>query len=91
MSAGLHNILDAVDPRPLVDSNHEAASTNVVYPNGVNGHPPVRDVYKLGNFAIDEARPMKIVIIGAGFAGITAGIRLVVVTILDFLLINIVV
>ena len=30
---------------------------------------------KLGDFAIDEYRPMKVVCIGAGFTGILAAIR----------------
>lgn len=33
--------------------------------NNTNGHTP----YKLGNFSIDEARPMKVVAIGAGYSG----------------------
>lgn len=28
--------------------------------------------YKLGNFCIDEPRPMKVVIIGAGFSGVSS-------------------
>ncbi|KAF9566936.1 FAD/NAD(P)-binding domain-containing protein [Agrocybe pediades] len=31
--------------------------------------------FRLGEFCIDEARPMKVVIIGAGYSGIVAGIR----------------
>ncbi|KLO16411.1 FAD/NAD-binding domain-containing protein [Schizopora paradoxa] len=31
--------------------------------------------FKLGDFSIDEYRPMKVVVIGAGFSGIIAGIR----------------
>ncbi|OCH86448.1 FAD/NAD-binding domain-containing protein [Obba rivulosa] len=31
--------------------------------------------FKLGEFSIDEYRPMRIVVIGAGFSGIIAGIR----------------
>ena len=31
--------------------------------------------FKLGSFSIDEYRPLKVAIIGAGFSGITAGIR----------------
>ncbi|KAI0315332.1 FAD/NAD-binding domain-containing protein [Amylostereum chailletii] len=33
------------------------------------------DAYRLGDFCIDEDRPMKVVCIGAGFSGIIAGIR----------------
>ncbi|KAF5345212.1 hypothetical protein D9758_009659 [Tetrapyrgos nigripes] len=32
--------------------------------------------FKAGDFISDEPRPMKVVVIGAGFSGITAGIRL---------------
>ncbi|EPQ56351.1 FAD/NAD P-binding domain-containing protein [Gloeophyllum trabeum ATCC 11539] len=40
--------------------------------NGTSGHP---NGYKLGDFSIDECRPMRVVCIGAGFSGILAGIR----------------
>jgi hypothetical protein len=33
--------------------------------------------FRLGDFAVDEYRPIKVVAIGAGFSGIIAGIRLV--------------
>ncbi|KAF8079146.1 FAD/NAD-binding domain-containing protein [Lyophyllum atratum] len=44
--------------------------------NGVNnldGHGT--NAYELPTFSIDEARPMRVVAIGAGYSGITAGIR----------------
>jgi len=31
--------------------------------------------FQAGDFAIDEYRPIKVICIGAGFSGITAGIR----------------
>uniref|UniRef100_D8PMF7 FAD/NAD(P)-binding domain-containing protein n=1 Tax=Schizophyllum commune (strain H4-8 / FGSC 9210) TaxID=578458 RepID=D8PMF7_SCHCM len=31
--------------------------------------------FQLGNFAIDDPRPMKVVVIGAGYSGVIAGIR----------------
>ncbi|KAF8900786.1 hypothetical protein CPB85DRAFT_1324906 [Mucidula mucida] len=31
--------------------------------------------FQLGNFSIDEHRPMKVVVVGAGYSGIIAGIR----------------
>lgn len=34
--------------------------------------------FKLGAFSIDEHRPMKVIVIGAGFSGIIAGIRLTI-------------
>jgi len=37
---------------------------------------PIADAtYKLGDFSIDEGRPMKVAVIGAGFSGINAAIR----------------
>ncbi|KAF5385387.1 hypothetical protein D9615_001078 [Tricholomella constricta] len=33
------------------------------------------NAYKLPSFSVDEARPMKVVAIGAGYSGITAGVR----------------
>jgi len=33
--------------------------------------------FRLGDFAVDGHRPIKVVAIGAGFSGIIAGIRLV--------------
>ncbi|TFK83066.1 FAD/NAD(P)-binding domain-containing protein [Polyporus arcularius HHB13444] len=37
--------------------------------------PPTPVKIKLGDFAIDEYRPIKVIVIGAGFSGILAGIR----------------
>lgn len=31
--------------------------------------------FTLGDFSIDEYRPIKVIVIGAGFSGILAGIR----------------
>ncbi|KAJ3856781.1 hypothetical protein EV368DRAFT_61384 [Lentinula lateritia] len=44
---------------------------------GLNRHTTYspKNRYKLPSFCIDEARPMKVVIIGAGYSGIVAGIR----------------
>ncbi len=39
--------------------------------------PPTPVKIKLGDFAIDEYRPIKVLVIGAGFSGILAGIRYV--------------
>ncbi|KAJ3871890.1 FAD/NAD-binding domain-containing protein [Lentinula edodes] len=45
--------------------------------SSLNGHTTYspENKYKLPSFCIDEARPMKVVIIGAGYSGIVAGIR----------------
>ena len=36
---------------------------------------PKAEPVPLGDFAIDEYKPIKVVVIGAGFSGILAGIR----------------
>ena len=39
---------------------------------------PINEVptkIQLGDFAVDEYKPIKVVVIGAGFSGILAGIR----------------
>lgn len=36
---------------------------------------PDRTTFQLGDFPIDAARPLKVLVIGAGFSGIAAGIR----------------
>ena len=38
------------------------------------GSAPIH-AFEEGNFTIDEHRPMKIIVVGAGFSGILAGIR----------------
>ncbi|PFH46267.1 hypothetical protein AMATHDRAFT_8031 [Amanita thiersii Skay4041] len=44
--------------------------------HAVNSSDAAQDVaYKLGNFSIDDPRPMKVIVIGAGFSGLTAAIR----------------
>ncbi|KZT22657.1 FAD/NAD(P)-binding domain-containing protein [Neolentinus lepideus HHB14362 ss-1] len=59
-SGGVHHTLSATSPEP----------TSI--PNGVNG---TTSHYQLGDFSIDEYRPIKVVCIGAGFSGVAAGIR----------------
>ncbi|VDC03361.1 unnamed protein product [Peniophora sp. CBMAI 1063] len=45
------------------------------YANGHAGPDTPDPDFKLGNFSLDENRPIKVVCIGAGYAGIVAGIR----------------
>ncbi|KAI0737199.1 FAD/NAD(P)-binding domain-containing protein [Daedaleopsis nitida] len=40
-----------------------------------NSEQGVPQPFKLGDFAIDEYRPIKVIVIGAGYSGILAGIR----------------
>ena len=37
--------------------------------------PGLEQNLKLGDFSIDEYRPFKVIVVGAGFSGIAAGIR----------------
>ena len=50
------------------------AATNKPAANGVPTPPSTP--YKLLERSIDYARPMKVIVIGAGFSGIMAGVRL---------------
>ena len=46
----------------------------------MNGHTQkdeASEPFQLGNFSVDEYRPLKVVCIGAGISGIVAGIRCV--------------
>ncbi|TBU26572.1 FAD/NAD(P)-binding domain-containing protein [Dichomitus squalens] len=52
-----------------------AGSTSFRTPQTANETVPNVDPYPLGDFSIDEHRPIKVVVIGAGFSGIIAGIR----------------
>ncbi|OCH84940.1 FAD/NAD-binding domain-containing protein [Obba rivulosa] len=47
------------------------------YSDASNGmdHPSIDSAFKTGDFSIDEYRPMRVVVVGAGFSGIIAGIR----------------
>lgn len=36
-----------------------------------------KEHFRLGDFCIDEYKPLKVVVIGAGFSGVIAGIRYV--------------
>lgn len=41
----------------------------------VDFFPAMAIGFELGDFSIEEYRPMKVVVVGAGFSGIAAGIR----------------
>ena len=40
-----------------------------------NSNPTANETFKLGDFAVDEYKPVRVIVIGAGFSGILAGIR----------------
>ncbi|KAK7052585.1 FAD/NAD-P-binding domain-containing protein [Favolaschia claudopus] len=42
----------------------------------VSPSPPLQETYTLGDFSIDDYRPIKVICIGAGFSGILCAIRL---------------
>ncbi|RDB29291.1 putative sterigmatocystin biosynthesis monooxygenase stcW [Hypsizygus marmoreus] len=59
-------------PQPAINGQTAQPATNGQIPTpATNGHAS----FALGNFSIDEARPIKVIAIGAGYSGITAGIR----------------
>ncbi|KAK7686488.1 hypothetical protein QCA50_010085 [Cerrena zonata] len=47
---------------------------NILYPNRAPDGLPPSEPDKLGSFSIDEGRPLKVIIVGAGFTGVTAAI-----------------
>ncbi|KAI0812627.1 hypothetical protein BC629DRAFT_949981 [Irpex lacteus] len=65
----------------MLDRGVGATTNGAILVNGKhhNGtrlsHDSAHSPFTLGNFSIDSSRPMKIIIIGAGFSGICAGIR----------------
>ena len=91
MSSGIHHIIGDVNTVPSeTEGQNQAGGSNagnappapgltngVNGVNGLNGAAcgPDGTPFKLGNFSIDDYRPLKVVVIGAGFSGITAGIR----------------
>ena len=68
---------------PISDLQHEldrhSTSSSDTPPNpSFEGDPlPHPHLFPLGAFSVDEYKPIKVVVIGAGFSGILAGIRCV--------------
>jgi len=65
-------------PLPSLQPAHDMASAGTQHILSVTEPQPVPEVDPtsgLGAFSIDEYKPLKVVVIGAGFSGITAGIR----------------
>lgn len=57
-------------PNALLDNAQSGGGA----PNGLNAPGPGYEL-KLGDFSVDEYRPFKVIIVGAGFSGIAAGVR----------------
>ncbi|KAI0737196.1 flavin-binding monooxygenase [Daedaleopsis nitida] len=72
MPGGGFSRLSTAKAPPNVPEAVQPPSPNIL--DGSAGVPRA-DTFKLGEFAIDEYRPIKVVVIGAGFSGILAGIR----------------
>ena len=68
----------APEPTPKAE-NGQATSTSSATPatSAPDGSAKPQPTYVPPDFAIDEWRRMKVVVIGAGYSGITAGIRCV--------------
>lgn len=66
------------EPQPSLaatqDAPQDSAQSGGGAPSGSNGPGPGYEL-KLGDFSVDEYRPFKVIIVGAGFSGIAAGIR----------------
>jgi len=87
MASGIHHWHPngTVDQTP-VNGNRDAAQTlqvtgslgaehtNVAATNGQTGSTNSQNGFRLGDFSVDEGRPMKVIVIGAGMSGILAGI-----------------
>lgn len=59
--------------RQILHQVEEPTLTTAQSPPQVDGQ--TNPEFKLGDFAIDDCRPMKIIVVGAGMSGILAGIR----------------
>ncbi|KIJ44722.1 hypothetical protein M422DRAFT_207723 [Sphaerobolus stellatus SS14] len=74
MATGVHSLAPEVGQTPIIVNGEIPAV------NGGNGHshptPTTKSDFKVGEFAIDEDRPIRVAVIGAGYSGIIAGIRL---------------
>ena len=69
---------DTLSPlSPLGDNQLLDATDKVEEPITQSKSEKTAAAFKLSSACIDEDRPMRIVVIGAGFTGITAGIRYV--------------
>lgn len=44
--------------------------------NGVNGHGKETDDFKMHETPVENIRPVKVIVIGAGYSGIYCGIRI---------------
>lgn len=58
---------------PHTESNESSAANHINMPHSES---TTSQAFKLGSFAIDQPRPMRVVVIGAGYSGIIAGIRI---------------
>lgn len=65
MSTGAQHILSVVEP----EAQPELFGVDKI------AKGPAEDAFTLGDWSIDEYRPIKVAVIGAGFSGILAGIR----------------
>ncbi|KAJ6571216.1 FAD/NAD-P-binding domain-containing protein [Mycena capillaripes] len=62
--------------RKATNPNANAASTPETTPEPAPAPaPPVKEPYVLGDFSVDDYRPIKVICIGAGFSGILCAIR----------------
>lgn len=80
MASGIHHIIGDVEPVSFDDKINEKPVTGILTDSTTPTSPTTLNLngvsgFKLSEACIDDVRPMKIAVIGAGFSGITAGIR----------------
>ena len=85
MATGVHHVVGDVELEFKEENLPATSKRNGFSFEHLNGDEPVangrsngiKSKYTLPSFCVDEDRPMKVVVIGAGFSGIIAGIRYV--------------
>jgi hypothetical protein len=56
--------------------NKNGMVTRVMSVEAKKAHPPTRPTFEIEEHPIDEVRPIKVGVIGAGISGVTAGVLL---------------
>lgn len=66
-----------IDIGSIIGNHTFNGSASTVSASGKSIHKPSTQTHRNGEFSIDDYRRMKVVCIGAGHSGVTAGIRYV--------------
>jgi NADH dehydrogenase FAD-containing subunit len=52
------------------------SDTPGIHTNGITNRAPIKSSFKLNDSPVENLRPLKVVVIGAGYSGIYCGIRI---------------